>query len=251
MDMRSIKQIDVTPTMARALGIRTPPIDGMPIDEVEGWGCDRVVLAIVDSLGYGLYKALEQDLPKMRSMAEEGLLLKAKCVASSTTPAIASILTGLMPQNHGISNTTQALAALKRDPKLLVAHFVGIDRIAHRGGGIAEIREAASTIDGYLGELVAAIPRGTMMIICGDHPLHAGLLKGVFDSKDVALILREKGDDKKSFPLKIWDSLTNTWGFSPAKRSPRTRDRFKWSPISLWDIHVRRLVRDLPGRFGG
>ena len=251
--MRSIKLIDVAPTMARVLGVRTPPIDGKPIDEVERWGCDRVVLAIVDSLGYGLYKAMELDLPMMRSMAEEGLLLKAECVAPSTTPAIASILTGLMPKNHGISNTsqaseseirsllewassenvrsavvmekegartfegfvktvmgvpkslrgrdfdreilTQALAVLKSDPRLLVTHFIGIDRIAHRGGGIDEVREAASAIDEHLGDLAAAIPGGTMMIICGDHPLHAGLLKGVFDSKDVALIFWKKKDD--------------------------------------------------------
>jgi hypothetical protein len=68
---RSICLIDVAPTMAQVLGVGTPPIDGRPIDEVEGWDCDRAVLAIVDSLGYGLYKALEPDLPKMRSMAKE------------------------------------------------------------------------------------------------------------------------------------------------------------------------------------
>ncbi|HII06092.1 MAG TPA: alkaline phosphatase family protein, partial [Methanotrichaceae archaeon] len=232
---------------------RTPPIDGRPIDEVVGWGCDRVVLVIVDSLGYGLYKALEQNLPKIRSMAGGGLLLKAECVAPSTTPAIASILTGLMPHNHGISNTGEAseseirsllewassenvisavvmeeegartfegfvsmvegvpkslsvrdfdreilahsLAALETDPRLLVAHFIGIDRIAHLGGGIDDVREAASAIDGHLGDLAAAIPRRTMMLVCGDHPLHAGELKGVFDSKHVALILWKKGKD--------------------------------------------------------
>jgi predicted AlkP superfamily pyrophosphatase or phosphodiesterase len=251
--LRSIKLIDVAPTMARVLGVRTPPIDGEPIDEVGGWECDRVVLAIVDSLGYGLYKALEPDLPKMRSMAKEGLLLKAECVAPSTTPAIASILTGLMPKNHGISNTSQAseseirsllewassenvrsavvmeeegartfegfvnlvmgvpkslsvrdfdreilaqsLVALKTDPRLLVAHFVGIDRIAHLGEGIDEIREAASAIDSHLGDLAAAIPGRTMVVVCGDHPLHAGVLKGVFDSKNVALIFWKKGND--------------------------------------------------------
>jgi predicted AlkP superfamily pyrophosphatase or phosphodiesterase len=247
---RSIMLIDVAPTMARVLGVKTPAIDGRPIDEVKGWGCDRVVLAIVDSLGYGLYKALEPDLPKMRSMAEEGLLLKAECVAPSTTPAIASILTGLMPKNHGISNTSQAseseirsllewassenvrsavvmeeegartfegfvnmvmgvpkslsvrdfdreilaqsLAALNTDPRLLVSHFVGIDRIAHLGGGIDEIRAAAYAIDGHLEYLAAAIPGRTMVVVCGDHPLHAGVLKGVFDSKHVALILWKK-----------------------------------------------------------
>ena len=248
---RSIKLIDVAPTLARVLGVRTPPVDGRPIEEVDGWGYDGAVLAIVDSLGYGLYRALESDLPNMRAMAREGLLLKAECVALSTTPAIASILTGLLPQNHGISTTSQAseseirsllewassenlrsavvmeeegaqtfkgfvktvmgvtkslgildfdreilvrsLAALDTDPKLLVAHFVGIDRIAHLGGGIDEIREAASAIDVHLGDLAAAIPEGSMMIVCGDHPLHAGKLKGVLDSKYVALIIWKKG----------------------------------------------------------
>ncbi|HOO54378.1 MAG TPA: alkaline phosphatase family protein [Methanothrix sp.] len=247
---RSIRLIDVAPTMARVMGVKTPPIDGKPIEEVEGWRCNRVVLAIVDSLGYGLYKALEPDLPKMRSMAEEGLLLKAECVAPSTTPAIASILTGLVPKKHGISNTSQAseseirsllewassenvrsavvmekegartfegfvrvvmgvskslslwdfdleilansLTALKTDPGLLVAHFVGIDRVAHLGGGIDEIKKAACAIDGHLGDLTAAAREGTMMIICGDHPLHTGGLMGVFDSKHVALILWKK-----------------------------------------------------------
>jgi len=160
----------------------------------------------------------------MRSLADEGLLLKAESVASSTTPAISSILTGLTPEKHGITNTTQAcesemrsllewatsedvssavvmeeegartfdgfvdqvmgvskslkdgdfdreilarsLQALKMDPRLLVAHFHGIDRIAHRGGGIGEIREVASEIDGHLGVLASAIPPRSMMIVC-------------------------------------------------------------------------------------
>ena len=248
---RSINLIDLAPTMARVLGVKTPPLDGTAIDLVEGWGCDRVILGIVDSLGYGLYRALEPDLPVMRSMAEEGLILRAESVASSTTPAIASILTGLTPENHGITNTAQAceskirsllewasfdevpsavvmeeegartfegfvdlvmgvpksreggdfdrevlarsLQALKMDPRLLVGHYVGIDRIAHLGGGIEEIREAASEIDGHLGVLASAIPAGSMMIVCGDHPLHAGGLKDVFDSKDVAAIFWRKG----------------------------------------------------------
>lgn len=255
---KSVKLIDLAPTMARVLGVKTPPLDGTAIDLVDGWRCDRVFLVIVDSLGYGLYRALEPDLPVMRSMAEEGLILRAESVASSTTPAIASILTGLMPENHGISNTSQAceseirsllewassdavpsavvmeeegartfegfvdlvmgvpksreggdfdrevlarsLLALKMDPRLLVAHYVGIDRIAHLGGGIQEIREVASEIDDHLGVLASAIPSGSMMIVCGDHPLHAGGLKAVFDSKYVALIFWRKGGRLESSP---------------------------------------------------
>jgi len=55
---RPVRLIDLAPTMARVLGVKTPPLDGTFIDLVEGWGCDRVLLAIVDSLGYGLYRAL-------------------------------------------------------------------------------------------------------------------------------------------------------------------------------------------------
>jgi len=250
---RSIKLVDVAPTMARVLGVKTPPIDGRPIGGVEGWDCDRVALAIVDSLGYGLYRSLEPYLPNMRKIAREGLLLEAEAVATSTTPAIASILTGLLPQNHGISNTSQAseseirsllewagsegvrsavvmeeegartfqgfveialgvpralsapdfdrqilarsLEALEGDPRVLVAHFVGIDRAAHRGGGIEEIREAASAIDGLIGEMAAAISERAILMVCGDHPIHAGRLQGAFDSGSVALILwwRELG----------------------------------------------------------
>jgi len=255
----SIKLIDVAPTMARVLGVKTPPTDGRAIDLVEGWECDRVVLAIVDSLGYGLYKALEPDLPNMRSMASEGVLLKAECVAATTAPAIASILTGLMPKKHGISNTSQAsdskirsllewassdmirsavvmeeegartfngfvttvmgvskslvgrnfdreilersLEALKTEPRLLVAHFLGIDRIAHDGGGIEEIRGAASEIDGHLGDLAAAVAERTMVAVCGDHPLHAGVLKGVYDSRDVALIFWKKENGRRAASL--------------------------------------------------
>ena len=248
--MGSIKLVDVAPTMARVLGARTPPIDGRPIDGVEGWGCERVVLAIVDSLGYGLYRFLETFLPNMRGMAEEGLLLAAEAVAASTTPAIASILTGLLPENHGIGSTRQAseseirsllewasfegvrsagvmeeegartfegfveaalgvprglsvrdfdreilarsLEALDADPRVLVSHFIGIDRVAHQGGGIDEVREAASDVDDHIGDIAAAVPEESMMIICGDHPIHAGELQGVFDSSSVALILGKR-----------------------------------------------------------
>lgn len=248
---RPVRLIDLAPTMARVLGVETPPLDGTSIDLVEGWGCDRVLLAIVDSLEYGLYRALEADLPNMRSMADEGLLLRAEPVASSTSPAIASILTGLIPENHGITNTSQAsesdmrsllewatcegvssavvmeevgsrtfegfidlvigvpksreggdfdreilagtLLALETGPRFLVAHFLGIDRIAHRGGGIREICEAASEIDGHLGVIASAIPNRSMMIVCGDHPLHAGGLKDVFVGGGVALLLWKKG----------------------------------------------------------
>ena len=59
-------------------------------------------LLIVDSLGYSLFRWLEPHLQNMQTLAKEGIAIEAKAVADSTTPAIASILSGLLPEHHGI-----------------------------------------------------------------------------------------------------------------------------------------------------
>ncbi|MHC1632018.1 MAG: alkaline phosphatase family protein [Methanotrichaceae archaeon] len=248
--LRSVRLVDVAPTMAYVLGQRMPMIDGRPIAEVKDWVCERVVLLIVDSLGYNLYRTLEPFLPHMRVLARNGLLLKAESVANSTTPSIASMLTGLLPQNHRVYNTKEAsesdiisilelassqkirtavvmeetgaktfenfvdvmygvprtlnalefdrqicvrsLEALAADPKMLVTYFIGIDKIAHQGGGMNYIRAIAMAIDDHLGSIIGASPCRTLIIVCGDHPIHAGKLKDVLDTNHVALILGNK-----------------------------------------------------------
>lgn len=246
MKQRRFRLVDVAPTMARVLGLEMPLADGRPI-EIEGWGCHSVVLLIVDSLGYELYRVLEGDLPNMRALARDGLLLKAESVATSTTPAIASILTGLLPHNHGVYDTKAAsesnirslmetasmkgvstavvmeemgartfegfvrvvkgvpgglsalvfdqevrkgaLEALATAPRVLVAHFIGIDRVAHQGGDMEAIKNVATAIDDHVGAVAKASRPRTLIIVCGDHPLHAGELKDAFDSNQVALML--------------------------------------------------------------
>ncbi|MDD1752964.1 MAG: sulfatase-like hydrolase/transferase [Methanotrichaceae archaeon] len=59
-------------------------------------------LLIVDSLGYSLFRWLEPHLQNMQTLAKEGIAIEAKAVADSTTPAIASILSGLLPEHHGV-----------------------------------------------------------------------------------------------------------------------------------------------------
>lgn len=94
--------IDVAPTIARVLGIDLSRTDGRSIDVVEKWGCRNVVLIIIDSLGYDLYKWLEPHLESIPALARDGLLLRAETVSNHTTPAIATILSGLLPKHHGI-----------------------------------------------------------------------------------------------------------------------------------------------------
>ena len=95
-------QLDIAPTVARILGFHLPESDGQPIDLVAGWGCKNVALIIIDSLGYDLFMWLLPTLENMSALARDGLLFRAKAVSNHTTPAIASILSGLLPEHHGI-----------------------------------------------------------------------------------------------------------------------------------------------------
>ncbi len=245
--MSRVSLLDVAPTLARALEISLPESDGHPIEAAERWRCKNAVLLIVDSLGYDLYKWLEPKMDNMMLIARSGLLFRAESVSGRTTPAIASILSGLLPSHHGINDKAGAkessllslpeiasssgiktavimekngaevyeglieivrgipdtlspaefdraacrmsLDALSQSPRLLVSYFIGIDKTVHMGGGPLEIREAALTIDHCLGEIIRTADPDTLIIICGDHPIHAGQLKRDQEPPCVALIL--------------------------------------------------------------
>jgi len=248
--MTNTSQIDIAPTIAHMLGIRIPEPDGRPIEEMESWNCQSAVLAIVDSLGYDLYKWLEPDLKNIPVLAKHGLVLRAKAVSNHTSPAIASILSGQLPEHHGIFDTESAksspilslpeiassagmrsavvmekggaevyegliefvgavprtlspiefdqeicrlsLEALLSMPRLLVSYFIGIDKAAHNGLSSAGFKEAAVAIDHCLGEIADAVQPGTMMVVVGDHPIHAGQLKKTREPYCVALIIGGK-----------------------------------------------------------
>ena len=95
-------QIDIAPTAALILGLQLPSSDGRPIDFAVAWGCKNVALIIIDSLGHDLLMWLLPKLENMRALSIEGRLLRATAVSNHTTPAIASILCGLLPEHHGI-----------------------------------------------------------------------------------------------------------------------------------------------------
>jgi hypothetical protein len=244
MPARSASQVDIAPTIARMLGLRLKSSDGVPLD-LTGT-CSNVILAIVDSLGYDLYLSMESDLRFMPALASRGSLIRARSVSNRTTPAIASILSGLLPENHQILDKAGAreasllslpeiassagmrsavimeaqgaevytglievvggvpdslgpvefddaiyrksLDALAKEPRLMVTYFIGIDKASHMGLGMVDLRAQAVHIDGCLGGLAKAAMPGTLMVVCGDHPVHAGPLKMRDTQGCVALI---------------------------------------------------------------
>jgi hypothetical protein len=250
--MRPISLLDVAPTLAHTLGISIPRSDGLPIVDVIGWNCRNAVLLIVDSLGYDLYRWLMPKMENISCLAGSGIQFEAFAVSNHTTPAIASILSGLMPDHHGIYDKAGAkessllslpeiasasglktavimeksgaevyeglieivrgipdtlsprefdqescrmtLEALSQRPRLLVSYFIGIDKTVHMGQGPEELREAAATIDRCLGEIIYAADPSTLIVLCGDHPIHAGQLKRTREPYCVALILGKAGD---------------------------------------------------------
>ena len=245
--MRHFSQLDIAPTVARTLGFELPRTDGQPIDLVESWGCRNVAIIIVDSLGYDLFRWLRPSMENMSHLAEEGMLLRAKAASNHTTPAIASILSGLEPMHHGIFDKAGAkisstpslpemasafgmkaavvmekngaevyqglieivegisdsippedfdreacrktVQAILQRPRLLVSYFIGIDKSVHQGQGLEGIRKAALNIDRCIGEVVRSADEETLFILCGDHPIHAGLFKRTKEPYCVALIL--------------------------------------------------------------
>jgi predicted AlkP superfamily pyrophosphatase or phosphodiesterase len=100
--MSHFSHLDIAPTVANVLGISLPKSDGRPIDAVASWGCKNVVLIIVDSLGYDLYMWMHPGLKNISALEAQGFVFKAKAASNHTTPSIASILSGLLPEHHEI-----------------------------------------------------------------------------------------------------------------------------------------------------
>ncbi|MEM2097481.1 MAG: alkaline phosphatase family protein [Methanothrix sp.] len=247
--MRMVSQTDIAPSIARSLGFHLPDPDGRPIEEIGRWRCKRAILIIVDSLGYELCRSFLPHLRHMREIAGSGFLFRALHVSDHTSPAIASILSGLTPEHHGIYDTESAkrspilsipeiasssglrsavimekggaevydglieyigavprtlppdefdhhicrltVEALSTDPALVVSYFIGLDKAAHNGLHLDGFIKAAVSIDAHIGEVFRRAGSATMIVIVGDHPVHAGKMKND-DDQSVALIIGRK-----------------------------------------------------------
>lgn len=63
----------------------------------------RVVLIVIDSFDCNIFRSFASDFPEINALVDRGILLPCDTVSTHTTPAIASILTGLPPESHGIT----------------------------------------------------------------------------------------------------------------------------------------------------
>jgi hypothetical protein len=145
--MRPVSQLDIAPTIAGILGLNISEIDGKPLEEVKDWKCQNAVLVIIDSLGYDLYRMLEPDLEFIPQIAGQGLLLKAQAVSNHTSPAIASILCGLLPEHHKILDTEGAKrSSIRSIPEIASSHGLKSAVIMEKGG--SEVYEGRIEIAG-------------------------------------------------------------------------------------------------------
>lgn len=105
--MQSLSLLDIAPTLAEFFGI---PLTSrvLPVEQILKFAHTRnpqvVVLVVIDSLDYQVYSDFADELAVLHELAErnDGLLFECETVSNHTTPAIASILTGLEPESHGI-----------------------------------------------------------------------------------------------------------------------------------------------------
>lgn len=105
--MQSLSQLHIAPTLADFFGVhltsRVPPVEQI-LKFMHTRNPQVVVLMVIDSLDFQLYSDFTDELAVLHELVErdEGLLFECETVSNHTTPAIASILTGLPPESHGI-----------------------------------------------------------------------------------------------------------------------------------------------------
>jgi hypothetical protein len=243
MEHSNCSLIDIAPTISKLLNIPMMQPDGRALSQVVDYahenGCRSALIIIVDSLGYSLFRHLSGSMHNLTELSQKGMIFKCISPAGHTTPAISSIFTGYVPQNHHIyvtddiyrerekdganpriktimewahgsglrsgiviesagaeamvgrvdlacgvpdsddiidydeQITTSALKALEKDPDVFSIHLRSIDRFAHRAQEWKDVKSAAEAVDRNLGKIISNAQKGTLFIICGDHPIHS------------------------------------------------------------------------------
>ncbi len=104
--MQSLSLLNIAPTLAEFFGVHlTSRVQ--PVEQILKFAHTRnpqvVVLIVIDSLDYPVYLDFAVELEVLHELVErDGLLFECETVSNHTTPAIASILTGLRPESHKI-----------------------------------------------------------------------------------------------------------------------------------------------------
>lgn len=182
---------DIAPTISRILSIPMVVPDGNVIDEVEDYSikhdCKRVVLIIADSLGFALYSRFEKIMPAANSLAGNGLLFGCSAVERHTSPCIASIFTGYLPENHHIHSTGDIYRERAKDPASpKVKTILEWANDAGLNSAVVIESEGAETFRGRINEL-HAIP-DSHDIIDYDNMATAGTIDALGNEPDLLAV---------------------------------------------------------------
>ena len=126
--MQNISLLQIAPTLAKYFGV-TLHASARPVQQILDMMNARkpqvVVLTVIDSLDLQIYTDFAPELVKLHRLVEQGgLIFACPPVSTHTTPAIASILTGLSPESHGIV-ISEDVAASKIKSILEILHDHG------------------------------------------------------------------------------------------------------------------------------
>jgi hypothetical protein len=103
--MQTLSLLHIAPTLAAFFGITLPsPVQPVKhiLNVMNARNPSVVVLTVIDSLDWQLYADFAPELEVLHALASQGLLFECETVSTTTTPAIASILTGLLADEHEI-----------------------------------------------------------------------------------------------------------------------------------------------------
>ena len=204
--------MDIAPTISEILNIPMVPPDGKVIHEVVEYanirGCQKVVLIIVDSLGYSLYQYFSKSrgiFQNIQQLAGSGMVLRCQSTADHTTPAIASIFTGYLPKKHHIYATDDIYIERAKDPKnpkiqtiLEWAHAAGL-----RSAVVIESHGADTFLD-RVGE-VFGIP-DSQDIIEYDSKITDAAIQAL-ESKPDILAVHLRSIDRYAHRAQTWEEL--------------------------------------------
>ena len=201
--------IDIAPTISRLLKIPMVPPAGRSIPEVEnyakGRGCKRAVIIVVDSLGYSLYRHFSPIMKNLNEVAERGLLFKCKSPATITSPAIASIFTGYLPEEHNIYSTVDIYTERAKDSEN--PRLKSIMEWAYRAGMKASAvieSEGAESFRGRIKDFYGVPDSGD--ILDYDQQITSYAVHALREKPDV-LAVHLRTLDRFSHRAESWDEL--------------------------------------------
>jgi hypothetical protein len=104
--MQTLSLLQIAPTLAAFFGVHLNS-PARPVEQILTFAYARnpqvVVLVVIDSLDMPFFYEFSGELRVLHELVKrDGLLFACETVSSHTTPAIASILTGLKPESHKI-----------------------------------------------------------------------------------------------------------------------------------------------------